>query len=73
MSKNEENKVKKCLCCKKSITLLNFKCSYCEQYFCVKHRLPEDHECTHDYKHIIKTCNKKCVEAINDNHNYIKI
>ena len=34
----------KCQLCKKDVTL-PFKCSYCGQYFCDDHRLPEQHLC----------------------------
>ncbi len=64
---------KKCKCCDKKITTLNFKCVYCNDLFCVNHRLPEDHECNIDYKHISKINNKNNIEALVDNHNYIKI
>ena len=26
--------------------LMGFTCSYCDNYFCVEHRLPEKHKCT---------------------------
>ncbi len=31
-------------------TLMGFTCSYCGNYFCTDHRLPEKHECTGLYK-----------------------
>ncbi len=34
----------KCHDCGKEIAL-PFKCPYCEQYFCIEHRLPENHLC----------------------------
>lgn len=34
----------KCEYCGKEV-LYPFKCSFCEGYFCVKHRLPENHDC----------------------------
>ena len=64
---------KMCKYCKKNITSINFKCLYCEKIFCVKHRLPEDHECSNDYKKIIKICKTKIIEPIIDNHNLLKI
>ena len=38
----------KCYYCNKKC-LFTFKCS-CENEFCMKHRMPEDHKCTYDYK-----------------------
>jgi predicted nucleic acid binding AN1-type Zn finger protein len=34
-----------CEICGKEV-IFPFKCSYCEGYFCNKHRLPESHNCT---------------------------
>lgn len=40
----------KCYHCKKKMQLgLNFKCK-CEKEFCLKHKNPEDHECTFDFQ-----------------------
>ncbi len=64
---------KRCEKCKKSIPTLNFKCSYCEHYFCINHRLPEDHICHINYKSIVKQHNKIVLPELSDNHNYIKI
>jgi predicted nucleic acid binding AN1-type Zn finger protein len=36
-----------CYKCNKSILLLHFTCYGCQNQFCVKCRLPEDHICTH--------------------------
>jgi predicted nucleic acid binding AN1-type Zn finger protein len=35
--------------CKKKIPLIEWKCK-CGGKFCTKHRLPEQHKCTWDYK-----------------------
>lgn len=35
--------------CQLKIRLVDFACK-CEKVFCVKHRLPEVHACTFDYK-----------------------
>jgi predicted nucleic acid binding AN1-type Zn finger protein len=35
--------------CKKRITLINFKCKFCNNLFCACHHLPESHNC--DIKH----------------------
>ena len=34
----------KCQLCKKDV-FMPFQCSYCGQYFCDEHRLPENHLC----------------------------
>lgn len=70
---SELQEKKKCKCCNKKITTMNFKCIYCNDLYCVNHRLPEDHECIMDYKNISKSNNKIHIEASLDNHNYIKI
>lgn len=36
---------KVCYKCNKKFKGLPFKCKYCGQEFCDKHRLPEDHSC----------------------------
>lgn len=35
--------------CKKKLDLVPFTCK-CNLQFCSKHRLPEAHKCTYDYK-----------------------
>ncbi len=39
--------LKFCFKCKKRYSSLSdrFKCNYCGKYFCIKHRLPENHNC----------------------------
>jgi len=44
----------KCSYCDENISFLPFKCRYCRNYFCKNHRLPENHECTFEFKHIPK-------------------
>lgn len=39
---------KKCSFCKKRINLLEFDCK-CSKIFCLKHRLPESHNCTFNF------------------------
>ena len=41
-----------CVYCGEEIGYLPFKCKYCGGTFCKKHRLPENHECTFELKHI---------------------
>ena len=40
---------KKCFFCEKKIKVLGFDCK-CGKYFCLKHRLPESHNCMYDHK-----------------------
>lgn len=35
--------------CKKKINLMSFTCK-CEKVFCTEHRMPEEHQCTFDWK-----------------------
>ena len=56
MNNQENKKPIKLRCsfcdCKKKISLLNqFKCR-CGLIFCSKHKLPENHNCTFDYKNL---------------------
>ena len=39
----------KCKYCKKKLNLINFKCK-CNNYYCIKHQLPHNHNCQFDYK-----------------------
>lgn len=36
-----------CFCtrCKKSVTIMRFDCKFCEKTYCLKHQLPERHNC----------------------------
>lgn len=41
-----------CEFCGEQIGYLPFTCKYCGGTFCKKHRLPENHECTFELKHV---------------------
>ncbi len=41
-----------CVYCGEELGYLPFKCKYCGGTFCKKHRLPENHECSFELKHI---------------------
>jgi len=43
------NKTTKCQYCGEDV-LLPFRCPYCNQYFCVEHRLPENHACPESWR-----------------------
>jgi predicted nucleic acid binding AN1-type Zn finger protein len=49
----EEKKVSpnadKCFQCSKLLGPVNFKCK-CENFFCTRHRYPEDHRCSFDHR-----------------------
>ena len=64
ISKNIPNKTQnnasKCMVCNKNITLIGFQCK-CENFFCSKHRYPDTHICTFDYKNY----GKKLIEKDN--------
>lgn len=36
-----------CVCfkCKKSVMIMRFDCKFCEKAYCLKHQLPERHQC----------------------------
>ena len=40
--------------CKSKIKLSDMNCAYCKIYYCVKHRLPEQHSCSHDFRKVHK-------------------
>lgn len=45
----------KCFICKKKITISNcFKCDLCTLSFCSRHRMYENHSCTHYKKEVLK-------------------
>jgi len=44
-----------CEHCGEKIDLLPFKCKYCGGAFCKEHRLPENHKCTFELKHVPNT------------------
>lgn len=46
---NEKKKKNRCLCCKKKVGFIGFRC-LCGGTFCGVHRFPETHECKIDYK-----------------------
>jgi len=41
-----------CEFCGNQISYLPFNCKYCGGTYCKKHRLPENHECTFELKHV---------------------
>ena len=42
----------RCNCdgCRRKLALSDFPCGKCKIRFCLHHRLPEIHNCTHDFK-----------------------
>jgi len=42
----ERKKKNRCVVCSKSISVLKMDCKKCCKSFCLKHFLPEAHECT---------------------------
>ena len=46
--------------CKKKLKLSDMECR-CGKRFCLKHRLPEDHMCSIDYKNVNPINLEKCV------------
>jgi len=69
-SKTEKSKKKRCKVCNKKLGILGFECK-CGHQYCIKHRMPEDHECIIDYKEtgkkILERDNIKVVKDKIDN------
>lgn len=40
----------RCFCCSKKLALSDFACGKCNIRYCGKHRLPELHQCGHDFR-----------------------
>ena len=70
-----ESTKKRCHACAQKLGLMVFRCSCCEQDFCISHRTPEDHACPVDFKTAALEKYKKGVDLkpIGDNRNYISI
>jgi predicted nucleic acid binding AN1-type Zn finger protein len=71
-----ENQTKhRCGVCSKKMGLMTFKCSCCEKEYCVTHRLPEEHQCSGNFRGIalesLKT--KIMSQSTHETHNYIKL
>ena len=54
--------------CKKRISIVSMMMATCKcnKQFCKRHRLPETHECSHDYKNIdvkLESNKLRCVSA----------
>lgn len=49
----------KCFNCNKKLKILSFSC-YCQNTFCQKCKMPEEHQCTFDFK----TKGKKQLEKV---------
>ncbi len=43
--------------CNKKLKLIHFKCK-CNMIFCMKHKMPEIHNCSFDYRAIDNLCQK---------------
>ena len=53
-------KKQKCgVCAKKH--LISCHCSHCNGYFCMNHKMPELHECVHEFKKKDSFILEKCV------------
>ena len=64
MSVETTKKTKKSRCCMEDcntkLKLSDMVCR-CEKRYCLKHRLPEDHHCSVDYKNVNPIKLEKCV------------
>jgi hypothetical protein len=53
--KRKKNKSKKCKICNKKVGVVLYTCKCNTEYiFCGKHKLPNNHECTFDFKEYYK-------------------
>lgn len=49
--KKKKSKSKRCYFCNKKVGLIEYKCRCSEEHlFCVKHKLPNQHDCKFDFK-----------------------
>jgi len=57
-----------CEFCGEQISYLPFTCKYCGGTYCKKHRLPENHECTFELKHVpvVPTTQKEAEKGYQD-------
>tara|TARA_Y100000590_G_C14979807_1_gene735804 strand:+ start:204 stop:440 length:237 start_codon:yes stop_codon:yes gene_type:complete len=46
---SDKKKKNRCPICNKKMGLLPFECK-CGKFFCIKHKDPESHDCTFDFK-----------------------
>jgi predicted nucleic acid binding AN1-type Zn finger protein len=54
--------------CTKKLGILPFICR-CQKEYCTKHRMPETHECTFDYK----TTGRIALQAANQKFDFVKV
>lgn len=48
--KKQKKRSNRCLICNTKVGLMGFSCECSpDKFFCMKHRLPEEHSCTIDY------------------------
>jgi predicted nucleic acid binding AN1-type Zn finger protein len=66
MDNSQKPKKIRCQVCKKKLGLLPFVCN-CELHFCSKHRAPEDHNCTYNFKEAgCKILEKNLIKVVNE-------
>ncbi len=58
--------------CNNKLRLSDLRCR-CNKIFCIKHRLPEYHNCTYNYKYTEQEENKIINEMKSKSEKYIKI
>jgi len=50
--------------CKAKLRLTDINCAYCKTHYCMKHRLPEQHNCPHDFRKVHKEQSKLLADAM---------
>lgn len=58
-------KKSKCNYCGKKLGLIEYDCR-CGKKFCIKHRMPEEHNCEYNYKDDKKDLIKRNPKIVND-------
>ena len=48
-----KKKKKRCPICNKKLSLMDYTCR-CGNSYCIKHRMPEDHQCVFDFQKLGK-------------------
>lgn len=62
----EKKKKKRCPVCNKKLGLIDYTCR-CGNTFCIKHRMPEEHQCSFDYHELGKVIlDKKNPQVVAD-------
>uniref|UniRef100_A0A6C0F7B6 AN1-type domain-containing protein n=1 Tax=viral metagenome TaxID=1070528 RepID=A0A6C0F7B6_9ZZZZ len=66
LAKSNKKKTIRCHCCRKKLPLISFTCD-CKHVFCIMHKAPHAHNCSHSKKDkiqkILQTNNPKVIQT----------